>query len=467
MLPRAGVNPRRSGSWSGSLTRRKPRATIPPLMSTFRGGVHPHGEKRATAHKPIEALPLPTRVCIPLSQHAGAPSKPAVQTGDAVRTGTLIGEPDGRISAATHASVSGIVADVADLPHPLTGLRSPTVVIDSDGRDTPDDAIRERDYSGFTVEQIVEVLRRSGVVGMGGAAFPTYFKLTPPKEKPIDTLLVNGCECEPFLTADHRLMLEQPAEIVEGAAIMAKVLGVKNVTIVIEDNKPDAVKTMTVAAASSGFKVRKIKTKYPQGAEKQLIKVCLRREVASGGLPMDVGCVVHNVGTALSVRDALRFNRPLYERVLTVTGPGVREPKNLRVRVGTPVRNLTDFCGGYATEVGKLILGGPMMGIAVSSDEAPVVKGTSGVLVIDRAATVFDEHDCIRCGRCVQVCPMDLAPLRLNNLIRRGQLDAAEAEHVKDCIECGCCAYACPSKIRLVHQFKYAKSEIATRERKQ
>jgi Na+-translocating ferredoxin:NAD+ oxidoreductase subunit C len=436
-------------------------------MLTFRGGVHPREDKEATEHKPVEVLPLPARVSIPLSQHTGAPSKAAVEKGSLVKTGTLIGEPAGRISAATHASVSGTVADVADLPHPLTGRRGPTVIIDSDGTDTPDEAIRERDYSGFTVEQIVETLRVSGVVGMGGAAFPTYFKLTPPKEKPIDTLLINGCECEPFLTADHRLMLEQPAEIVEGVAILAKALGVKNVVIVIEDNKPDAVKTMSAAAASPGFKVRKLKTKYPQGAEKQLIKATARREVPSGGLPMDVGCVVQNVGTALAVRDALRLNRPLYERVTTVTGPGIRDPKNLRVRIGTPVRTLIDFCGGYATEVGKLIMGGPMMGIAVSSDEVPVLKGTSGVLVLGRAATVFDEHDCIRCGRCVEVCPMGLAPLRLNNLIRRGQLEAAKDEHVKDCIECGCCAYACPSKIRLVHQIKYAKSEIAARERKQ
>jgi Na+-translocating ferredoxin:NAD+ oxidoreductase subunit C len=435
-------------------------------MLTFRGGVHPREDKEATEHKPVEVLPLPARVYIPLSQHTGAPSKAVIEKGSMVKTGTLIGEPGGRVSAATHASVSGTVADVADLPHPLTGRRGPTVIIDSDGADTPDDTIRERDYSGFTTEQIVEVLRLSGVVGLGGAAFPTYFKLTPPKEKPIDTLLINGCECEPFLTADHRLMLEQPADIVEGVAIMSKVLGVKNVIVTIEDNKPDAVKTMTAAAASSGFKVRKLKTKYPQGAEKQLIKATVRREVPSGGLPMDVGCVVQNVGTALAARDALRFNRPLYERVTTVTGPGIREPKNLRVRIGTPVRALIDFCGGYATDVGKLIMGGPMMGIAISTDEVPVVKGTSGILVLDPAATVFEEHDCIRCGRCIQACPMGLAPQRLNNLVRRGQLDAAKSEHVKDCIECGCCAYACPAKIRLVHQFKYAKSELAAMERK-
>jgi len=436
-------------------------------MLTFRGGVHPREDKEATEHKPVAALPLPARVYIPLSQHAGAPSRPVVKKGDAVKTGTLVGEPGGRISAATHASLSGTVADVADLAHPLTGRRSPTVIIDSDGTDTPDEAIKERDYSGFTPEQTVETLRLSGVVGMGGAAFPTYFKLTPPKEKPIDTLLINGCECEPFLTADHRLMLEQAGGIVEGTAVMARLLGVKNVTIAIEDNKPDAVETMTAAVASSGFKVRKQKTKYPQGAEKQLIKACLRREVPSGGLPMDVGCVVQNVGTALAVRDALRFNRPLYQRVTTVTGPGIKEPKNLNVRIGTPVKYLIDFCGGYSAELGKVIMGGPMMGITVSTDDVPVVKGTSGVLVLDRPATVFDEHDCIRCGRCIQVCPMGLAPQRLNNLVRRGKLEVAKTEHVKDCIECGCCAYACPAKIRLVHQFKYAKSELAAMERNQ
>ena len=436
-------------------------------MFTFRGGIHPREDKEATEHKPVEKLPLPARVCIPLSQHAGAPSKLVVQKDDTVKTGTLIGEPDGRISAATHASISGTVADVADLPHPLTGRRGPTVIIDSDGSDTPDDSIGERDYLSFTTEQTIETIRLAGVVGMGGAAFPTFFKLSPPKEKPIDTLIVNGCECEPYLTADHRLMLEQSAEIVEGAAIMARVLGVKNVTVVIEDNKPDAVQAMTAAVASTGFKVRKLKTEYPQGAEKQLIKACLKREVPSGGLPMDVGCVVQNVGTALAVRDALRLGRPLYERVTTVTGPGIKEPKNLRVRIGTPVKSLIDFCGGYSTEVGKLVMGGPMMGIAVSSDDVPVVKGTSGVLVLDRASTLFEEHDCIRCGRCIQVCPMGLAPLRLNNLIRRGRLEDARTEHVKDCIECGCCAWACPARIRLVHQFKYAKSEIASMERGQ
>jgi electron transport complex protein RnfC len=435
-------------------------------MFTFRGGVHPREDKEATEHKPVETLPLPARVDIPMSQHTGAPSKPVVKKGDAVRTGTLIGEPAGRISVPTHASVSGTVADVADVPHPLTGRRVVTVIIDSDGKDTLDESIRERDYSGFTREQVIEAIRAAGVVGMGGAAFPTFFKLSPPKDKPIDTLIINGCECEPFLTADHRLMLENPSEIVEGTALIARALGVHNVTIAIEDNKPDAIAAMQGPAKDAGFAVRKLRTKYPQGAEKQLIKAVLRREVPSGGLPLDVGCVVQNVGTAVAVRDAVKFGRPLYERVTTVTGPAVKEPKNLRVRIGTPVKNLIEACGGYSREPGKLITGGPMMGITVENDEAPVLKGTSGVLVLDLTSTVFEEHDCIRCGRCIYACPMGLAPQRLNNLVRRRRFEDAKQEHVTDCIECGCCAFACPAKIRLVHNFKYAKSEIAALERK-
>ncbi|MBM3323118.1 electron transport complex subunit RsxC, partial [candidate division WOR-3 bacterium] len=349
-------------------------------MLTFRGGIHPREHKEATEHKPIETLPIPSRVYVPMSQHTGAPSRPVVKKGDVVKTGTVIGDPAGRISVPTHASVSGAVADVADLPHPLTGRRGPTVVIDSDGKDEPDPSIAERDYSGFTREQTVEAIKAAGIVGLGGAAFPTFFKLSPPPDKPIDTLLLNGCECEPFLTADHRVMLEQPTEVIEGTGILARALGVKNVIIAVEDNKPDAIEALVAAAGTTGFTVRRLRTKYPQGAEKQLIKACLKREVPSGGLPLDVGCVVQNVGTAVAVREALRHNRPLYERVTTVTGPGVASPKNLRVRIGTPVKNLIEFCGGYSGETGKLIMGGPMMGIAVPSDEAWVLKGTSGVL---------------------------------------------------------------------------------------
>lgn len=426
----------------------------------FRGGIHPPDEKKATEHKPIEFLPLPSRVFIPLAQHLGAPSRPLVKKGDRVFAGSAIGEPGGKISVPTHSSVSGTVAEIAELPHPLTGRPSTTVIIDSDGNDTLDPSVQEQSLKELSPQQIVETVKNAGIVGLGGAAFPTFFKISPPKDKPIDTLIINGCECEPFLTADHRLMLEKPEQIVEGSFYLATALGVKSVIIAIEDNKPDAIESMQKAAQPREYRVVRLKTRYPQGAEKQLIKACLNQEVPSGGLPADVGCIVQNVGTAYAVREAVRFHRPLIERVVTVTGDGVKEPKNLWVRVGTPVKNLIEFCGGYQGEPRKIIMGGPMMGIALAGDEVPVVKGTSGVLVLNRVK-VEPEQDCIRCARCIQVCPMGLSPTRLNYHIKAKRFSQAKAEHLFDCIECGSCAYVCPSKIRLVHNFKFGKAEIA------
>ncbi len=436
-------------------------------MSNFRGGVHPPESKAATAQKAVEELQLPDRVSVPMSQHIGAPAKPVVAKGDEVRTGTVIGEPVGRVSVPIHSPVSGKVVDVAALMHPLSGRKVATVVIDSDGSDTRDESIREKDTSGLTPEAIIKAILDAGVVGMGGAAFPTFFKLSPPAGKPIDTLIINGCECEPYLTADHRLMLERAAEIVAGTGYIAQALGVKNVIVGIEDNKPDAVAAMSEAARSAGYRVQPLKTMYPQGAEKQLIRACLNREVPSGGLPLDVGCVVQNVGTAIAVCEAVRFGKPLYERVTTVTGPGVNEPKNLLVRIGTPVSSLIEACGGYNGTPAKLIMGGPMMGIAVASDDVPVLKGTSGVLVLDPdSAAELEDRDCIRCGRCIKTCPMGLAPQNLYYHVRGKRWDDAEKDHVADCIECGCCAYVCPAGIRLVHHFKFAKSEIIARKKK-
>lgn len=429
-------------------------------MVKFRGGIHPREEKEATAYKPIEVAPLPSRAYIPLSQHLGAPSKPVVKKGDKVFTGTTIGEPQGTVSVPTHSSISGTVFDVTEMPHPLTGRPTTTVIIDSDGNDTLDVSIKRQEITQLNPERIISAVKQAGIVGLGGAAFPTFFKMSPPKDKPIDTLIINGCECEPCLTADHRLMLEKPNEIVEGAGFIAQALGVKNVYIAIEDNKPDAILVMREAAERAGFNVVRLKTKYPQGAEKQLIKACLNREVPSGGLPFEVGCIVQNVGTAYAVREAVLFNRPLFERVVTVTGAGVKEPKNLLVRIGTPIRNLIDFCGGYNGEPKKIIMGGPMMGIALGSDQVPVLKGTSGVLIFNQVKEE-KEQDCIRCGRCIEACPMGLSPTRLNYHIKAKRFAAAKSEHLLDCIECGCCAYVCPAKIRLVHNFKFGKAEIA------
>jgi electron transport complex protein RnfC len=429
-------------------------------MFKFHGGIHPREDKEPTRLKPIEVAPLPQRVYILLSQHTGAPSKPVVKKGDQVRTGTVIGEPGGTISVPTHSSISGVVADCVELPHPLTGRPTLTVLIDGDGNDTLDDTIKEQNHSQITPQEIIAAVRQAGIVGLGGAAFPTFFKLSPPREKPVDTLIINGCECEPFLTADHRLMLEKPGEIIAGTKFIAQALGVERVYIAIEDNKPDAIQALREAAEGTGFRIVQLKTRYPQGAEKQLIKACLNREVPSGGLPADVGCIVQNVGTAFAVRNAVSFHRPLYERVVTVTGPGVREPKNLWVRIGTPVKNLIEFCGGYQGEPKKIIMGGPMMGIALGSDTVPVLKGTSGILVLNEVQEL-PEQDCIRCGRCIEACPMGLAPTRLNYSIRAKRWQQAKAEHLLDCIECGCCAYVCPAKIRLVHSFKFGKAEIA------
>ncbi len=429
-------------------------------MVKFRGGIHPRDNKEATENRPIEVAPLPSRVYIPLAQHLGAPSRPVVKKGDTVRTGTVVGEPSAYVSVPTHSSISGKVIDVIELPHPLTGRLTTTVIVESDGNDTTEDGINNYDCSEITPQQIIDLVHKAGVVGLGGAAFPTFIKLSPPKDKTVDTLIINGCECEPYLTADHRLMLEKPREIVDGVRFIAQALGVKNVLIAIEDNKPDAITAMKEAVTNTDFKVVKLKTRYPQGAEKQLIKACLNREVPSGGLPADIGCIVQNVGTALAVRNAIRFHRPLYERVVTITGNGVREPKNLWVRIGTPVKNLIDFCGGYNGEPRKIIMGGPMMGVALADDSAPIIKGTSGILVFNDIQEP-SEQNCIRCGRCIEACPMGLSPTRLNSHIRAKRWQQAKTEHLLDCIECGCCAYVCPAKIRLVHSFKFGKSQLA------
>jgi len=426
------------------------------MTFTFAGGVHPREEKK-TEGSPIDVVPPPQVVYLHLSQHTGKPAKPLVEKGTEVRLGQKIGEAQGFISATVHAPVSGKVKSIAIQPHPVLG-DGLAVEIENDGQDTWFQEITPRNYDNLTNEEIIKLVGEAGIVGLGGAAFPSHVKLSPPKEKVIEILILNGCECEPYLTCDHRVMLEFPDEVIQGGEIIARVVGAKRLIIAIEDNKPDAIKLLK--GKSDSFEVVRVKTKYPEGAEKQLIAALTKREVPSGGLPMDVGCLVHNVGTAKAVYQAVRYQKPLIDRVITVTGSNIKEPKNLLVRIGTPARELIDHCGGYIKPSTKIIFGGPMMGIAQYTDQVPVIKGTSGIIAPDPDIEPEEPGPCLRCGRCVDVCPMGLCPCIIVDYVDNLMFDDAKTLGILDCIECGCCSYICPVRRRLVHNLKFGKAEL-------
>jgi electron transport complex protein RnfC len=444
-------------------------------LKTFRGGVHAPDRKEATRDKPIEVLPPPARVVIPLQQHTGAPCEALVKEGDTVALGQKIGDSKSFVSAPVHASIAGKVTAVQPLPHPVMPKPVLSVVIEAepggaaDGQANAQPAAMAAPAAGGAAaswqsldgEEIKRRIREAGVVGLGGAAFPTHVKLSPSAEKPVDALILNGVECEPYLTNDHRLMLERGGEILEGARIVMKVLGVHRAFLGIEANKLDAIRHMQELAAGTEVRVVGLKVKYPQGAEKQLIKAVLGREVPSGGLPFDVGVVVQNVGTLLAVLEAVVLGRPLIERVLTVSGDGVGEPKNLQVRIGTSFAAVLEACGGAQLDgEGKVLMGGPMMGIAQYSLQVPVIKGTSGILAFRRGRQE-KETPCIKCGRCVEVCPMGLMPVRIADYAEKDNFAACLEYGVKDCIECGACAYVCDTKRPIVHWVKYAKWNLA------
>ncbi len=419
--------------------------------------------KTETENKAIEKMPLPSRVYIPLSQHIGKICNPEVKIGDSVFAGQRIGSAQAHVYAPVHASVSGKITSIQDWPHPVLG-RCKTIVIESDGLDnsqlpTPNSQLRIEDLSS---EQIRNIVLEAGIVGMGGASFPAHIKLNPPK--PVDTLIINGAECEPYLTGDYRLMVEKTKEILQGIELIARCLGVKQIYIAIEDNKPEAIKSFRKELDmlhASRFTLHVLKSMYPQGGEKQLIMNILDKEVPSGKLPFDIGIVVHNVATVFAVYEAVCLNKPLYERVVTVAGSCISSPKNLLVHVGTPIKDLIDFCGPLKEEPAKIIIGGPMMGIAQFSDRVPVIKSTTGVLLFNKKEAAFNEElPCIRCGACVRECPVFLMPTLISLASQKELWSQAKIYGAPDCIECGICNYVCPANIRLVQNIKRAKLEV-------
>jgi len=431
------------------------------------GGVHP-AEHKLTAGKPIETLAVPSQVSIPISQHIGAPAKPIVEQREKVKIGQVIATSSGFVSSNIHATIAGTVAKI-DKVMDSTGYKRDAIIIKA-GNDEQEwdesinlsiDLVKEIKLDR---EGIIKKVAEAGIVGLGGATFPSHVKLSVPKGKKADCLIINGVECEPYLTADHRLMLEKGPEIIVGARILMKALDVEKAIIGIENNKPDAIEIMAeLVTDEPGISVQPLKVQYPQGGEKQLIKAALNREVPSGGLPIDVGVVVHNVGTAFAVYEAVQKNKPLIERVVTITGKDVKNPSNFLVRIGTPVNDLVEAAGGIPENTGKVISGGPMMGKALNSLDIPVAKGTSGILLIpNEEAKRGKVRVCIRCSKCIDVCPMGLEPYLLMTLTQKEFFDRVEEDKVLDCIECGSCSFTCPSNRPLLDYIRLGKKTVAS-----
>ncbi len=434
------------------------------MLKTFtRGGVHP-AENKLSASSPIITAKLPKLAVVPLGQHIGAPASPVVNKGDVVKVGQLLAQASGFVSANIHSPFSGSIAKI-DEAIDITGFSRPAIFINVEGDEWLDTIDRTDTLIGECNLSSVEIttkVKEAGIVGLGGATFPSHIKLSIPPGKTVQVLLINGVECEPYLTADHRLMLEKGDEILIGTQLLMRALGVTKAFIGIENNKPDALLLLkTLATKYPGIEIVPLKVKYPQGGEKQLIKAVLNREVPSGMLPVDVGAVVHNVGTAFAVYEAVQKNKPLIERVVTVTGKSIKNPSNIRVRIGTPAIQLVEACGGIPEDTGKIVSGGPMMGKALKSLDVPVSKGVSGILLFnEREAKRPNIEPCIRCGKCVTVCPMGLEPYLLMNFSEKQMWESSETSHTMDCMECGSCMYTCPANRPLLDYIRLSKSTV-------
>ena len=433
----------------------------------FRGGVHPDDAKNSTQHKQIEQLPPPERLVLSLSMHIGAPCEPVVSPGQEIYMGQLIADSQAAVSAPIHSPVSGKVAEVSLQPH-VSGTSVMSVVLENDGKDTPDPSIEPfGSVESLSPERLLEIVRQSGIVGLGGAAFPTHFKIKSALGS-CDTVILNGCECEPYITSDHRIMLEAPEEITGGLRVLMKILSPKRAVIAVESNKRDAVKALLrTLPANSPIEVAVLPAIFPQGAEKQLIRAVTGREVPPGGLPSSVKCAVFNIDTAAAIHRAVTTGMPLLRRVVTVAGSAVSNAKNLFVRIGTPIEAVFEATGGFRETPSKILMGGPMMGVAQHDLGAPVIKATNALLAFSSADTpMAEEHACIRCGKCVEVCPMNLLPVYLYMNERKSRIEELERLRLPDCIECGACSYTCPARLFLVHSMRTGKQKIADAKKK-
>lgn len=435
----------------------------------FHGGIHLEPRKELSNTRPITSAVVPKRLHIPLQQHVGEPAEPIVKPGDYVLKGQMVAKASAYVSVPVHASSSGTVVEIADHPVPhASGLAAPTLVIETDGKDQWIERKPVTDYRALDLSELRNRIRNAGIVGLGGAAFPSFIKLNPGPKKKLDTLVLNGAECEPYITCDDLLMRERPDQVIAGARVLMHAVQADRCLIGIEDNKPEAIAALTEAAAGDpDIEVVAVPTVYPTGGEKQLIWVLTGREVPSHGLPLDVGVVCLNVGTATAVHRAVNLGEPLISRIVTFSGTGIAQPRNLEVLIGTPVNELVEQCGGYKGEVARLIMGGPMMGFTLSSDHIPLVKAINAVLALAPAEVPASgpSMPCVRCMSCVEVCPTNLLPQQLYWNAHSKNFEATQDYNLFDCIECGCCAYVCPSHLPLVQYYRFAKTEIWAKER--